>query len=177
MSIRTIIGCALLAALIVNAALSVPTGSPVRGLALATAIGLGVIAASGAIAVATVRSRGRGETKDLNVVSSWRRDGALHREGGPALTLSNGARGYYLHGKPHREDGPALTFRDGFAPGGQGDDDPASVDGLEAYFRNGVLHREDGPALTYSNGREFWFRNGQRVDPDGKDTMSKGVRA
>lgn len=28
--------------------------------------------------------------------------------------------------------------------------------------RNGKLHRDDGPAIIHPDGRQFWYRNGQR---------------
>jgi hypothetical protein len=44
----------------------------------------------------------------------WRLpDGTIHREFGPAKTLSTGTRCWYRFGKLDREDGPAIVFNDG----------------------------------------------------------------
>lgn len=171
MSIRTIIGCALLAALIGNAALSGVAGSPIRELALVTALMLGVMAAAGAIAVTAGRLHSGGRTAAYpGAVEHWHRNGVLHRENGPALTFRNGAEGYYRDGVPHREDGPALTFGAGVERVRRRGESPhedrvslAAIDGVEAYFRNGLLHRKGGPALTFSNGWEFWYHDGELV--------------
>ena len=37
-----------------------------------------------------------------------------HREDGPACKYANGAKAWYLNGKPHREDGPAIEYADGY---------------------------------------------------------------
>ena len=39
--------------------------------------------------------------------TAWYREGALHREDGPAVVWRNGARNeWYLNNERHREDGP-----------------------------------------------------------------------
>lgn len=46
---------------------------------------------------------------------TYRRDGLLHREDGPAVTWQDGTLLYYARGKLHREDGPAVHG----GPGGE----------------------------------------------------------
>jgi hypothetical protein len=36
-----------------------------------------------------------------------------HREDGPACIYANGAKSWFLNGKPHREDGPAVEYAGG----------------------------------------------------------------
>ncbi len=44
----------------------------------------------------------------------WRnKNGALHREGGPAIERSNGGKQWYLNGVRHREGGPAIEHSGG----------------------------------------------------------------
>ena len=118
MSTRTIIGCALLAALIGNAALSGVAGSSVRELALVTALMLGVMAAAGAIAVTAGRLHSGGRTVAYHgAVKRWYRNGVLHRDDGAALTFNNGWEFWYRDGKlvPHGgELPPAISCE---APG------------------------------------------------------------
>ena len=44
---------------------------------------------------------------------SWRLNGKLHREDGPAIEYANGNKCWYLNGKCHREDGPACEYVNG----------------------------------------------------------------
>ena len=41
----------------------------------------------------------------------WYKEGKLHREDGPAVTYSNGAKIWYLDGEFHREGGPAIESK------------------------------------------------------------------
>jgi hypothetical protein len=54
---------------------------------------------------------------EMNVMEQesqeWRLDGELHREDGPAIEGSDGAREWFLNSKRHREDGPAIERADG----------------------------------------------------------------
>ena len=74
----------------------------------------------------------------------------LHREDGPAIEYSDGAKCWYRNGKLHREDGPAVEY----------------ADGVTAWYQNNLLHRTDGPAVEWKNVGEEWWQNGQlhRVD-------------
>ena len=74
--------------------------------------------------------------------------GQLHREYGPAVEYSYGARAWYQNGKRHRVDGPAIEY-----PG---------VGGCE-WYQNDQLHRLDGPAFEYSDGSKFWFIKGKEL--------------
>ena len=44
---------------------------------------------------------------------SWRLNGELHREDGPAIEYANGTKEWWLNGEYHREDGPAIEYADG----------------------------------------------------------------
>lgn len=35
------------------------------------------------------------------------------------------------------------------------------TDGYKSWWLNDKRHREDGPALTHSDGRVFWYLNGE----------------
>ena len=37
------------------------------------------------------------------------------------------------------------------------------TDGYKSWWLNDKRHREDGPALTYSDGRVFWYLNGEKL--------------
>jgi len=45
--------------------------------------------------------------------TTWRLNGKLHREDGPALLCANGSKHWWFHGIRHREDGPAVIRADG----------------------------------------------------------------
>ena len=102
---------------------------------------------------------------------AWRKNGALHRENGPAVTLSNPEWAQYLrkewhkNGKLHRDDDePAVittnmygTLRQHWYKNGKlhrEGDEPATLEihpdtGIHSYsgwYKNGMLHRELGPA-------------------------------
>jgi hypothetical protein len=55
----------------------------------------------------------------------------LHREDGPAIEYSDGAKCWYRNGKLHREDGPAVIYHNG----------------TRKWLLNGIPHRTDGPAV------------------------------
>ena len=55
----------------------------------------------------------------------------LHREDGPAIEYSDGAKCWYRNGKLHREDGPAVIYHNG----------------TRKWMLNGIPHRTDGPAV------------------------------
>jgi hypothetical protein len=40
-------------------------------------------------------------------------NGEYHSDEGPAITMSNGTKLWYLHGKLHRDDGPACEYANG----------------------------------------------------------------
>ena len=72
----------------------------------------------------------------------WSRNGESHREGGPAIELSDGSKYWYKDGKRHREDGPALI-----EPGG-----------LEEWWLDGARHRTDGPAVLSCSYKVWYFK-------------------
>ena len=55
----------------------------------------------------------------------------LHRDEGPAIEYSDGAKCWYRNGKLHREDGPAVIYHNG----------------TRKWLLNGMPHRTDGPAV------------------------------
>ena len=71
--------------------------------------------------------------------------GRYHREGGPAIELASGERGWFKNGKRHRVDGPALE----------------EYDGSRHWYQNGERHRNDGPAIEWSDGSRQWFLYGR----------------
>jgi len=54
-------------------------------------------------------------------------DGRRHREDGPAIEFTNGAKYWLIHGKYHREDGPAYE----------------SVTGNKAYYLEHLQYTEE----------------------------------
>lgn len=75
---------------------------------------------------------------------TYRLNGRLHRDDGPAYTCDNGEQVWYQHGRRHREGGPA------------------QIDGVgETWYRHGVVHRDGGPARIYKGGGETWLQNGK----------------
>jgi hypothetical protein len=91
---------------------------------------------------------------------TWRQDGRLHREDGPAVELANGHREWYRHGDLHRENGPAFE-----APNGE-----------KGWWRNGQLHRTDGPAVTGADSQAWsWYENGRPHRLDGPAYMDEGA--
>ena len=77
--------------------------------------------------------------------SYWLKDGFLHRDTGPAVSMSDGSEEWYRYGKRHRYDGPAINYPSGWCE----------------WYLNGKLHREDGPAVIMADGREEWWINGE----------------
>ena len=46
-------------------------------------------------------------------IKTWRRNGKLHREDGPAVEWATGSKHWYRKGKLDRADGPAVEYADG----------------------------------------------------------------
>ena len=86
-------------------------------------------------------------------VTSWYKNGKLHREDGPAMYDADerGAKRWYFNGLAHRVDGPAIIFGDR----------------SELWCLNGLNHREDAPARSSSDGVEHWIFNGKKHRLDG----------
>lgn len=102
----------------------------------------------------------------------WQRHGELHREDGPAAIWPDTGQAWYREGELHREDGPAVEFLSGYREWHRNgkrhrEDGPAVIepDGTRKWYRNDKLHREDGPAIEYADGTCEWWYNGERVDP------------
>lgn len=105
-----------------------------------------------------------GRTSDYDsdlpcILEIWKKDGVLHRIGGPAITRyakDSGeitAQEWYENGKRHREDAPAFMQKYcGF--------------NVEIWYKDGQEHRENAPALidkSIESGlviNEQWFVNG-----------------
>ena len=79
-----------------------------------------------------------------NGAKEWFLNGKPHREDGPAIESASGTKYWYLNGKRHREDGPAIEY----------------ADGTKIWYRNGKYHREDGPAVEHMDGTKFWYLEG-----------------
>ena len=64
---------------------------------------------------------------------SWRLNGKLHREDGPAVEYASGNKVWYLNDKLHREDGPAVEYASG---------------GKEWYLNNKRVTEEEHKRMT-----------------------------
>jgi hypothetical protein len=81
----------------------------------------------------------------------WRNEkGEYHREDGPAIEWSSGAKEWWLNGKLHRKDGPAVEY----------------ANGDKNWFLNGQRHRANGPACEWVDGRKEWYLNGKRLSEE-----------
>jgi hypothetical protein len=90
----------------------------------------------------------------------WYRNGAPHRDDGPAFSWKNQSKNksritYFLDGKQHRTDGPAdMAFEDGYLV-------------FQYWRQNGKDHRVDGPSSVYRSPetdrtiRETWSIEGK----------------
>lgn len=100
------------------------------------------------------------------VVEIWKKDGVLHRVGGPAITRYDEDTGevttreWYENGKRHREGAPAFIQKHcGF--------------NVEIWYKNGQEHRENAPALVDRSTEtglvvnEQWYVNGRPHRRDG----------
>ncbi len=98
---------------------------------------------------------------------------SYHRDDGPAVLFTNGAKCWYKHGKLHRLDRPAIesAFIDAWYVDGKSHNEYGSaqiyLDGTEKWYIDGLLHRLDGPAVINSDGSKEWFRDSQRSRFDG----------
>lgn len=70
-----------------------------------------------------------------------------HRDGDlPAIEYKDGTKIWYKNGVKHRDgDLPAVIFPDGH----------------QEWWVNGKLHRDNGPAIIRTEGRIFYFKNGE----------------
>ena len=73
----------------------------------------------------------------------YRKDGNIHRDGGPAIEYNTGNKYWFKDGLLHREDGPAVE----------------KLNGDKKWYKYGKLHREDGPACEYSDGNKYYYLN------------------
>ena len=83
---------------------------------------------------------------DSNGNITYRKNGVLHRDDGPAVEKPNIAEEWFRDGLRHREDGPAVEWQSG----------------TKEWFRDGLRHREDGPAIEYPNRLPEWNIHGFR---------------
>jgi antitoxin component YwqK of YwqJK toxin-antitoxin module len=111
---------------------------------------------------------------DVKKRTTWRLNGVIHRNDGPAITHTNGVcenrQEYYRHGKRHRDDGPAIIEDGGwfrYYKNGQlhREDGPAcrDIDGTEMFCYENELHREDGPAVVSPYGNHQYYIHGKRI--------------
>ena len=84
---------------------------------------------------------------------TWKLNGQLHREDGPAVQVLGGCEVWFQNGKCHRKDGPAIEC----------------PDGTKEWFQNGKLHREDGPAIEKPDGTKKWYKNGEEINPSSSE--------
>jgi hypothetical protein len=85
------------------------------------------------------------ETHYSDGTKVWSKNGAMHREDGPAMEHANGDREWYIKGLHHRADGPAVE----------------RANNSKRWYRYGKLHRDDGPAIEGSDGKNEWALNGK----------------
>lgn len=104
---------------------------------------------------------------DDSGTTTWRLNGELHREGGPAIENSNGDYSWYKNGKLHREDGPA--FKKVFVG--------VEACGYEAWYLEGQLHRLDGPAFEYDDGNPSWYIDGEELTKEEFDKRTCKVKS
>jgi len=78
---------------------------------------------------------------------SWFKNGKLHKDDGPAIISTTGAKYWYQNGILHRLDGPAVIC-------------PV---GSQYWYKHGLLHREDGPAVK-TDTYEEWYINGKNIE-------------
>ena len=87
-----------------------------------------------------------------NGTKRWYKNGALHREDGPAMEYPDGSKVWIVNGNFHRDDGPAVEYSNGD----------------KTWWVNGLRHREDGPAIEYKDGEKcvWWYRGTYIGDQD-----------
>jgi len=72
---------------------------------------------------------------------SWRLNGRLHREDGPAYEGITGHKEWWLNGKRHRLDGPAVEYPNGY----------------KAWFLNGKQYTEEEFVMVqFMNGNNIY---------------------
>lgn len=104
-------------------------------------------------AAVTIREKETGKI----VEEVWYRNGALHRDDGPAIVraLPVGDRDeyWYRDGLLHRDDGPARLLAD-----------EAGREIFIEWYRGGKLHAEGRPALIHQDGRGLVHHESWSVD-------------
>ena len=89
---------------------------------------------------------------------TWRINGKLHRENGPAIyDPCAGIEIWCSENNIHREDGPAYISKYG-----------------HSWYLHGMLHRTNGPAHITSTGNQIWWRNG-KLWPEGRQIYLREV--
>jgi antitoxin component YwqK of YwqJK toxin-antitoxin module len=112
-------------------------------------------------------------TTERNGKITYKLNGKLHREDGPAVIYGSGRQVWYQNGKLHRDDGPAIIYVSRLQEWYQNgklhrDDGPAYINGdCQEWYQNGKMHRLDGPAIIYGSGRQDWYQNGKLHREDG----------
>lgn len=82
----------------------------------------------------------------------------VHRDGGPAIVLRNGAKFWFIKGQRHREDGPAIE----------------GLYGYKAWYNKGKRHRVDGPAVIDGYGELRWYLKGvQKTKEEFEEFVAK----
>jgi len=87
-------------------------------------------------------------SKDIadNEIMTWKINGVIHKEDGPAIICENGYQEWYLYDQLHRLDGPAIIHPQGY----------------NEWYYNGKLHRMDGTALDHPHVKK-WYIHGTEL--------------
>jgi hypothetical protein len=93
----------------------------------------------------SVRHIDREDYEDGSI--TYRYNGVVHRQDGPAIIHADGTKMWYRHGERHRENGPAMEFSDG----------------SRHWYQNNQLHRDDGAAIEEPNGTRHWYHHGRLI--------------
>lgn len=80
---------------------------------------------------------------------------------------------WWLNGKLHREDGPARTLTSARTP-----TQPAGVILCREWWVDGQLHRKGAPAIEFedANADDEWYEHGQKCEPPQARATSRTVR-
>jgi hypothetical protein len=98
------------------------------------------------------------ENRKLSLTkTTYYKDGAIHRDGYPAIEHASGKMEWYEQGIRYRKDTQLGTYfynQEGYLHRENG---PARIcDGLKVWYRDGHIYRKGGPAFEYPNGDSIW---------------------
>lgn len=107
--------------------------------------------------------------------TTYKINGKLHREDGPAVIRINGTKKYCINGKLHRIGLPAVFTGYDVIGNIQLDDEYAIKNrlyGTIKYYVDGKLHRENGPAIVCKNGTRHYYLNGKPFNENGPSVIT-----